>query len=159
MGWLGNVGDPPFVRLLHVAATLGPVGYFPVAPGTAASVVAGVVWLGLAPVPIWALGLLVPLAALAVAAAGGVAQRQGVADPPEVVIDEVLGMLLALVLAPAGIASAALTFLTFRAFDIVKPFPVRRLERLSGGWGIVADDVAAGLYAAGAVRLVWAVLG
>src|SRR3989304_22685 len=118
MGWLGNVGDPPFVRLLHVAATLGPVGYFPVAPGTAASVVAGVVWLGLAPVPIWALGLLVPPAAPAVAA-GGVAQRQGVADPPEVVIDEVLGMLLALVLAPAGIASAALAFLTFRAFDIV----------------------------------------
>jgi phosphatidylglycerophosphatase A len=62
-------------------------------------------------------------------------------------------------LAPAGLAGAVAAFAAFRAFDVIKPFPVNRLERLPGGWGIVADDLAAALYAAAAVRLVWMVLG
>jgi phosphatidylglycerophosphatase A len=146
------------MRMLHMAATLGPVGYAPVAQGTAASLIAGVIWLALAPVPRWMLGLLIPLAALGVAAAGAVARDRRTADPPEVVIDEAIGMLLALALGPAGLTAALLTFGAFRVFDIVKPFPVRHLERLPGGWGIVADDVAAALYAAAAVRLIWIVL-
>ena len=158
MGWLGNVGDLPFVRMLHVAATLGPVGYAPVAPGTAGSFVAGVVWLVLAPVPSWRLGFLFPLAVLGVVAAGEVARDRRAIDPPEVVIDEALGMLLALALAPAGITAAVLTFAAFRVFDIVKPFPVVHLEQLPGGWGIVADDLASALYAAAAVRCIWVVL-
>jgi phosphatidylglycerophosphatase A len=145
--------------MLHMAATLGPVGYAPVAQGTAASFLAGVIWLALAPVPRWMLGLLIPLAALGVSAAGEVARDRRKADPPEVVIDEAIGMLLALALGPAGMTAALLTFGAFRVFDIVKPFPVRHLERLPGGWGIVADDVAAALYAAAAVRLIWVVLG
>jgi len=158
MGWFGRAGDLPAARMLHFAATLGPVGYAPVAQGTAASLVAGVVWMALAPVPRWMLGLLLPLAALGVAAAGEVARDRRMADPPEVVIDEVIGMLLALALVPAGMTACLLTFGAFRVFDILKPIPVRHLERLPGGWGIVADDVAAGLYAAAVVRLMWAVL-
>jgi phosphatidylglycerophosphatase A len=104
------------------------------------------------------LGSLLPLAALGVAAAGEAARDRRTADPPEVVIDEGIGMLLALALGPPGITAALLTFGAFRVFDIVKPYPVRHLERLPGGWGIVADDVAAALYAAAAVRLIWAVL-
>jgi phosphatidylglycerophosphatase A len=102
--------------------------------------------------------LLLPLAALGVAAAGEVARARRMEDPPEVVIDEAIGMLLALALVPAGIFASLLTFGAFRVFDILKPIPVRHLERLPGGWGIVADDVAAALYAAAVVRLMWAVL-
>jgi phosphatidylglycerophosphatase A len=64
-----------------------------------------------------------------------------------VVIDEVVGIQIVLVGAeptPAGLAAA---FLLFRLFDIVKPFPIHRLQRLPGGWGVVADDALAGLYA------------
>jgi phosphatidylglycerophosphatase A len=104
------------------------------------------------------LGSLLPLAALGVAAAGEAARDRRTADPPEVVIDEGIGMLLALALGPSGVTAALLTFGAFRVFDIVKPYPVRHLERLPGGWGIVADDVAAALYAAAAVRLIWAAL-
>jgi phosphatidylglycerophosphatase A len=84
--------------------------------------------------------------------------RRLVEDPGPVVLDEVAGPWVALALlvtvrpgAPAPGALAA-SFLLFRAFDVVKPWPIRRLERLPGGWGIVADDLAAGL-AAGAVHL------
>jgi phosphatidylglycerophosphatase A len=146
-------------RALRLGATLGPVGYVPLAPGTAGSVVALAAWLALPHGAGWTLGVLGPLAVFAVCAAGEVARAREVADPPEVVIDEAIGMLCALALAPAGRAAAALTFVAFRAFDIVKPYPVRRLERLPGGWGIVADDVAAGLWAAAAVRLTWYFLG
>lgn len=149
----------PVSRALRLGATLGPVGYVPLAPGTAGSVVALAAWLALPHGVAWTLGVLGPLALFAVCAAGEVARAREMADPPEVVIDEAMGMFCALALAPPGFAAAALTFAAFRAFDIVKPYPVGRLERLPGGWGIVADDVAAGLCAAAAVRLGWYLLG
>lgn len=68
-------------------------------------------------------------------------------DPPEVVIDEVAGYLLALFLLPASWLTISLGFLLFRVFDIWKPFPIKRLERIKGGPGIVLDDIMAGLYA------------
>jgi phosphatidylglycerophosphatase A len=82
-------------------------------------------------------------------AAGEVARQRGVEDPGLIVIDEVVGQWVAL----AGAArfswmEAGAAFLLFRAFDIVKPWPVRAAERLPGGWGIMADDVLAGAYAA-----------
>ena len=68
-------------------------------------------------------------------------------DPPEVVIDEVAGYLLALFLLPATWVTISLGFLLFRVFDIWKPFPIKRLEVIKGGPGIVLDDLMAGLYA------------
>lgn len=141
-------------------ATLGPVGRVPLAPGTAGSLVALIAWIAAAPSAGWAMGILVGgLGLLGVAAAGDVARELRHADPSEVVIDEVVGMWLTLALVPAGVLAAAVGFAAFRAFDVSKPFPLRRLERLPGGWGIVADDVAAALYAAAAVRLAWMALG
>lgn len=67
-------------------------------------------------------------------------------DPPEVVIDEVAGYLLAVFLLPASWLSISLGFLLFRFFDIWKPFPINRLEGVRGGLGIVLDDLVAGLY-------------
>ena len=75
-------------------------------------------------------------------------QITGKKDPSAVVVDEVLGQWLTLAFATKFTwASLGLGFVLFRIFDIVKPFPVRRVERFPGGVGIVADDLAAGLYA------------
>jgi phosphatidylglycerophosphatase A len=88
---------------------------------------------------------------------GGVAEHHfGRTDPGQVVIDEVAGMLVTLFLNPVGWPGAACGFLLFRVADILKPFPARRLERLPGGLGIMADDVMAGLYANLALRVILA---
>jgi phosphatidylglycerophosphatase A len=81
--------------------------------------------------------------------AGEVARMLGSKDPGRVVVDEVLGLWITMTGAPAlHWKWWALGFIVFRILDIWKPFPVRQLERLPGGWGIVADDVGAGLYGA-----------
>jgi phosphatidylglycerophosphatase A len=80
-------------------------------------------------------------------AATQVSRASGTKDPQFVVIDEVAGQLLALVAIPVSWKSLLLGFILFRGFDIAKPPPVRQLERLPEGTGIVLDDVAAGLYA------------
>jgi phosphatidylglycerophosphatase A len=93
-------------------------------------------------------------------AATRVAERAGLKDPGIVVVDEVLGQWVTMAALPFTPATAAGGFLLFRVMDIVKPWPARDLERLPGGWGIVADDVAAGVYAHLALRvglLVWPV--
>jgi phosphatidylglycerophosphatase A len=76
-------------------------------------------------------------------------------DPGNIVIDEIAGMAVTFIGVPFNLASVVLGFLCFRVLDIVKPFPIRRLERsLSGGVGIVLDDVMAGIYSNLFVRLV-----
>jgi len=92
-----------------------------------------------------ALALLVTL--IGIPAATQVARASGVKDPQFVVIDEVAGQLIALIAAPLAWKTFLTGFILFRAFDIVKPPPVRQLERLPEGTGIVLDDVAAGIYA------------
>jgi phosphatidylglycerophosphatase A len=87
-------------------------------------------------------------------AATRVARASGVKDPQFVVIDEVAGQLITLIAVPMAWKSLLLGFILFRGFDIVKPPPVRSLERLPGGTGIVIDDVAAGLYALAVMQIV-----
>ena len=85
-----------------------------------------------------------------------IARELGKKDPSEVVIDEVAGQLIALVGVPVHWKYALASLILFRAFDIVKPPPVRNLEALPGGMGIMMDDVAAGLYALAIVHgLIW----
>ena len=134
-----------------------------VAPGTlAGSLPAVLLWLGLAMVARPPL-LAAATAALAVAAAAAgtwagevEAARRGDGDPGPVVIDEVAGQWLTLAVAgpwlpvdpPGGLAGVAgAAFVLFRLFDVVKPWPVSRLERLPGGFGIMADDLGAGILA------------
>ncbi|NTV81952.1 MAG: phosphatidylglycerophosphatase A, partial [Candidatus Aminicenantes bacterium] len=85
------------------------------------------------------------------------AAEHGRPDPGRIVIDEVVGQLLALAFLPGAWVPVAVAFALFRFFDIIKPWPIRRLERLPGGWGIMADDVGAGLAAAvlGRLILLW----
>ena len=75
------------------------------------------------------------------------ARLVGRKDPGIVVVDEVVGQWVTLAALPFTPVTAALGFLLFRVMDVVKPWPARDLERLPGGWGIMADDVMAGVYA------------
>ena len=95
-----------------------------------------------------ALGVGIALAiAFGVPAATIVARETSVEDPQFVVIDEVAGQWIALLACPADWKHGLTAFVLFRLFDMTKPFPIGRLERLPAGWGIVIDDVGAGLYA------------
>ena len=135
-------------------ATAGGAGYFPVAPGTAGSVVGVAVVLGLAQLPLSRPGSIAVLAAaslvlfaIGVWAAGEAEGFFGRVDPGQVVIDEVVGQMLTFLLLPHATWKWLLGgFLLFRTFDIVKPFPARQAERIPRGWGIMLDDVVAGLY-------------
>ena len=106
------------------------------------------------------LGVIGWLAVLAVAFAVGVYTADKAApewgkDPGQVVVDEGVGFLFTVVLLPTGAATAISGFFVFRALDIVKPPPARQLEALPGGWGIVVDDVVAGIYGNLALRLLF----
>ena len=138
-----------------MATALG-AGYAPVAPGTCGSAVGLLLWFVL-PQSAWMQAILIAMLFVAGSWSGGVAERHfQKTDPGQVVIDEVVGMLVTLFLNPVGWAGAAGGFLLFRAADIVKPYPARRLERLHGGLGIMADDVMAGIYANLALRVILA---
>jgi phosphatidylglycerophosphatase A len=74
-------------------------------------------------------------------------------DPSIIIIDEVVGMWIAMLMLPKGWIYIAAAFLLFRLFDIYKPLYIRKMEKLKGGWGIMMDDVLAGIYANGAIQL------
>lgn len=82
-----------------------------------------------------------------------VARESGIKDPGFVVIDEVAGQMIALIAVPVNWKYMLAGFILFRSFDILKPFPLRRLESLPGGTGIMMDDVGAGLYALALLQL------
>jgi phosphatidylglycerophosphatase A len=134
-------------------ATWFGCGYFPKGPGTVGSLAALAIAMAL---NLWRHSGRMTFALLAavllfpgVWAAGAVARRLQITDPGIVVVDEVVGQWVALLGATAFNWKSWLgCFLLFRLFDIWKPPPVRQLERLHGGWGIMADDVMAGIYAA-----------
>lgn len=141
--------------LSRIVATFFGIGLFPVAPGTLASAVAALAYKLLLhgwARPVYAL-LLAALALAGARAAGAYARELGRPDPGRIVVDEVCGQLLALAFLPGTWTAAALSFALFRFFDIIKPWPIRKLEKLPGGWGIMADDIGAGLAAAVLARL------
>jgi phosphatidylglycerophosphatase A len=142
-------------------ATFFGAGFGKPGPGTWGSVVAVLLWAAYAwafhPAPhILLFVLLAGIAltlVLGVPAATVVARESGRHDPQFVVIDEVAGQWIALLFSPADWRHALIALILFRLFDITKPFPARQLENLPEGWGIVFDDVAAGLYALGVASL------
>ncbi len=144
---------PSEQRLVHLLAVAGGLGYVPVAPGTAGSLLG----VGLA-IPLllfldWPvyLAAVVAFTVLAACVCTVAARELSDPDPSVVVIDEVAGMLLAAIAVPVTPYELGAVFLLFRLFDVVKPAPLPRLERRPGGLGIIADDVAAGLLA----RFTW----
>ena len=143
-------------RLAVFIATVGYCGYFPFAPGTVGSAAgllfyALVWWTGS---PIVEVGMIVALFA-AGTWAGTVAERYfGGVDPGPIVMDEVVGMLITLAFIPVGWSGALAGFVLFRIFDVIKPYPAGKLEELHGGFGVMADDAMAAIYANLALRLV-----
>ena len=146
-------------RLAVFIATVAYAGYFPVAPGTVGSAVGLIVYL----LVWWSQSTAVEVGLIALVFVAGVwagttAERYfGGIDPGPVVIDEVLGMLVTLAFIPVGWSGALAGFFLFRVFDVIKPFPAGRLERLHGGLGVMADDAMAAIYANLSLRaLLWA---
>jgi len=150
-------------RLAVLIATSAGAGFLPKAPGTAGSAVGVLVYLTMSAA---GSGAYLPHAIILVLFAGTIAAQRVESfwghDSQRIVIDEVVGQMIAFSLA----GSAQLSwrsifagFFLFRFFDILKPFPVRQMERLPGGAGVMADDVGAGLYALAGLTILQHFLG
>ena len=150
----------PATRLAVFIATVGYCGYFPFAPGTIGSA-AGllfylIVWWSQSPVV--EVALILVLFAIGVWTGTTAEKYFGGIDPGPIVLDEVVGMLITLAFIPVGLSGAVAGFVLFRIFDVIKPFPARRLESLHGGLGVMADDAMAAVYANLTLRgLLWLV--
>ncbi len=162
--------------LARLIATMGGLGEKLPAPGTTAGSLPAALlwWAGCLVVTTTSARIAVTAVALVVATAAGLwasekeAARRGASDPGPIVIDEVAGQwltyLVALPFLPVLASNqlaifAAAGFLLFRFFDVVKPWPIRVCEKLPGGIGIVADDLAAGYFAAFALLIGWKIFG
>ena len=131
-------------RLAAFIASLGPVGYFPVAPATVGSAVVVVAaWFLPLPRSNEAI-VMIAVAALLAAWIAGLAEHELGHDAGPIVIDEVIGQWIALLFAPHRITVFVAAFVLFRLFDIWKPLGAHQAQALPGGWGVVADDVIAG---------------
>ncbi|HZQ94112.1 MAG TPA: phosphatidylglycerophosphatase A [Candidatus Sulfotelmatobacter sp.] len=155
---------PPAPAWATLAATVFGVGRLRPGPGTWGSATAVLAWGGLAHLipPAQRTAAVIVLAALitvvGIPAATRVSRASAAKDPQFVVIDEVAGQLIALVAVPLSWQTLLTGFILFRAFDIIKPPPVRQLERLPEGTGIVLDDVAAGIYALVVMQILFRIL-
>ncbi len=148
-------------KISELTLTFGGVGWIPFASGTWGSA-AAVLCLFLIPagvfVPVVAIGALV-LLVVGSLMANDAEKLFGRPDPAPVVLDEVVGMMVSVAfLAKPDVADFILAFVLFRVFDILKPPPVRQVEKVAGGWGIFLDDVLAGLYTNAILRLLPLVL-
>ena len=134
--------------MLSFIATVGYIGYFPFAPGTVGSA-AGLLSIVVAArrTPVVELGAIVLLGAPGVGPARLRSASSAASIPGPVVIDEIVGMLITLAFIPMAVWTAFVGFLLFRIFDVIKPFPAASFEHFPGGWGVMADDAMAALYA------------
>ena len=149
-------------RLSKGFATLGPIGYLPKAPGTWGSIAGAGIWYLLTEIiprfQQYHLTLII-IATIAGIVVSDIVSRGGNKDPKEVVIDEFVGMWIALIWLPHSLKLTLIALILFRIFDIAKPFGIRRLEKIQGGWGIMLDDIAAGILSAIVIHLSISFLG
>lgn len=133
--------------ILKYIATLGFIGYIPVAPGTFGTLTAFSFFILLRPSPfihIVILFLIIPIGIISSHHAERLLNRK---DSRHIVIDEFCGYLLSVLFIPYSISYALAAFFLFRFFDILKPFPIKKIENaLRGGTGVMADDIMAAIY-------------
>jgi len=148
----------PTDYLALAIATCG-VGYLPLAPGTFGSLVGvGIFWLLVRANPLVIIVAILAVSFVGIWAGSRVEQVSGRKDPGKVVVDEVAGQMIALfpltLFARWSTGTVILSFILFRFFDIVKPYPANRLQDLDGGMGIMFDDLVAGVYGAVVVSII-----
>lgn len=130
-------------------------GYVPVSPGTAGSLLALILyWFLPGSESVFFSSIVVLLFFVGVWAATRLDIETQSKDNQQIVIDEIVGMFITLILMEKKILWLAIGFILFRLFDIFKPYPCRQAEKFPRGWGVMLDDVAAGVYAAAALRLI-----
>lgn len=150
------------LRISFALATGFGVGHFPVMPGTVGSLWGlPLVWLLQRSFPVG--GVLASISAVVIFLVGvPICQHAqavlGRSDPPQVVFDEIAAFPFVFLFVPLTLPSAVCGFCWFRLFDIVKPWPIRQIERLPGGLGIMADDLLAAIFAAAALMLTMPIL-
>lgn len=147
-------------RLFMFIASGAYTGYLPKAPGTWGSLLGLILWLGmrrLEALPY--IGAVAALFIIGTFCAGAAEKILDKGDPGLVVIDEIVGQLIALAAAPNHPAAVLSAFVLFRFFDILKPFPIGWLDKhIHGGMGIMLDDVFAGLYAFLVLQIIWRIV-
>lgn len=146
--------QPRIPFLARFFATGFFAGYSPVVPGTAGSLVGLIIYAVVRTDDAIVFAVLTLIAFIIGVFTSSKMEKHLGDDPPVVVIDEIVGMWISLFLLPKSLSVALSSFVLFRVYDIVKPPPARQLEHLMNGWGIMLDDVAAGIYANLTVRLV-----
>jgi len=145
------------MRMSELFGTFFYVGKFPRLPGTmgsAAAVLLVCLLRSLGASVITELYCIVILLLAGVICANQMIKASNHEDPQQFVLDEVLGIFVTFLMVPIDLMHAILGFALFRLFDIWKPFPIRRLEKLPGGWGVMMDDVVAGAFANVLLRLI-----
>ncbi len=134
-------------KLAAFVASVAYLGYSPLAPGTVGTLGALAVYWWLVPADYWVIIIAAAAAAAGVWAGGAAEKMWGEKDPRRVCVDEFAGYFVAVAFLPKTPAYAVSAFVLFRALDVLKPYPAGRSQRLPAGWGIMADDVVAALYA------------
>lgn len=139
-------------KFFTLLGTMGGVGYVPILPGTAGTGIGVIIYLifskiGVLLNPLSYLVMLVIFVGAGVWISGRCNQYFKGNDNSSIVIDEVGGFLIAMFALPFSMRFLLLGFILFRTFDITKPFKIEKIQKLPGGWGIMADDIAAGILA------------
>ncbi len=140
-------------KLIKFIATVAGFGYSRVAPGTAGTAGAAIIYLLVKDNFFAYAGVTAALIVLGFMTAGRAEALFGKKDASQIVIDEAAGLFVTLFLIPYSLGIFIVGFLLFRTLDVIKPFPIRRIERLPGSLGIMGDDIAAGILANLLLRL------
>jgi phosphatidylglycerophosphatase A len=140
-------------KLIKLFSTFFYAGLIPLAPGTAASFIGVLIYFTICRFPALYAGVLLAIIVLGFLVSGASEKVFKQKDPSAVVIDEVAGILIAFCALPLSMPVAWTAFFLFRAFDMFKIYPVNRFESLAGSWGIMMDDIIAGIYTNITMRL------
>ncbi len=136
-------------KICKIISTLFYIGYFPIAPGTVGTLAALILYL-LLPASVidlpcfWLFPILLTIPVVTIVSE---AEKGMNRDDKRIVLDEFIGYFYAIIFLPKSIIIGVIAFLLFRFFDIYKPPPINDLQKWPSGWGVVADDVMAGIYA------------
>ena len=135
------------LKISEWIATCFKVGYLPLAPGTWGSVFAILLWwVLLKDLNTYIFGVVIIIFLLiGIVVSNIIIDQSGDHDPSHIIIDELVGQWLALFLIPDGFFNIAISFILFRFFDIIKPWPIRLIEKFPKGLGVMSDDLTAGL--------------